>query len=128
MNAPQGVSDAARRAAYEVTLHATMGNAGKWVALPLADDGTCDHIAYDTRASAIQHQKRGEQYYAYVKVPADGMPLEDADAYMKLQRKVYDQGFRFTDPDGPSIVLPHTKEGLRSALRDVSKLRLGYSK
>ena len=117
-------SDAAKRCSDEINLHTAMNNVGKYVAIRLSDGGS-DHQAYDTRRDAIRHQLH-ESTCAYVRVPVDGMSIEDAEGYLALHRKVYDQGGRFCDPDGPEIVMPNTKEGLTKAILDPRSLRVGF--
>lgn len=121
---PEAWADAAKRCSDEINLHCAMGNRGKWVAIRLSDGGS-DHQAYDTRREAIRYQLH-ETMCTYIQVPADGMPVEDAMGLLAVYRKVYDAGFRFSDPDGPEVILPSTREGLEDALRNVNRIRTGY--
>lgn len=72
------------------------GNRG-WVAIRLSDGGS-DGCIYEARSDAVRYQLHPEQC-AYVKVPADDMPVKAAYTYLTFCRQIYDQGFRMTDPD-----------------------------
>ncbi len=117
-------ADAAKRCSDEINLHCAMGNIGKWVAIRLIDGGS-DHVPYDKRREAIKHQLH-ERQCMYIQVPVDGMPPEHALRMLALHRKVYDAGFRFSDPDGPEVIAPSTMEGMRDALTNIRRLRVGY--
>jgi hypothetical protein len=108
--------DIGKRAHDTIALHVIGGNVGKWVALRL-EDGSSDGIPYDTRREAIQHQLH-EQLCCYVKVPPDGMPAEDALRFILINRSLYAQGYRLTDPDMPGEpIYPMTdEETLRTIL------------
>lgn len=121
---PQEMVDAAKRCADEVNLQSAIGNVDKWVAIRLSDGGS-DHTAYDRRAHAVKHQLH-ESLCMYVKVPPDAMTPYEAARLLITYRKVYDAGLRFTDPEGPEPILPSTLEGLHRALKDVTKLPMGY--
>jgi hypothetical protein len=71
--------------------------AGKFVAVRLADGGS-DNALYDTRRDAVRHQF-DEKLCAYVRVTPNGMNVCAAESFMATQRKLYDAGFRLTDPD-----------------------------
>lgn len=102
-------SDAANRCSDQVRLHIVAGNAGKWAAIKLAD-GSSDGIAYDERADAIEHQLH-ESLCCYVKIPYDDMPPREAEAFMAVNRKLYDAGFRLTDPDDERMpIMPYRME------------------
>lgn len=90
-------SDAANRCSDIIRLHITMGQAGRWCAIRLADGGS-DGKVYDTRADAIRHQLH-EQQCAYVYIPPDNMTPKDAEHYLALHRKLYDRSMRLADPD-----------------------------
>lgn len=91
-----GISDAAKRASETITMHAIAGGRGKFVAIRLADGGS-DNVLYDTRDDAIKHQLF-EEYCCYVFVPPCGMTVKEAEAYLQLNRDLYDAGWHMCDP------------------------------
>lgn len=102
-------TDSARRCSDQVQLGVITGNVGKWVAIKLAD-GRSDGVFYDQRADAIEHQIH-ENLCCYVKIPPMGMPPQDAEKFMAFNRRMYDAGFRLTDPnDERQPIMPHTNE------------------
>lgn len=116
-------NDSARRCSDAVRLHISMGMAGKWAAIRLRDGGS-DGTAYDTRRDAINHQIH-EQLCAYIKIPPDDMPVEHAMRFLVLQRKVYDAGMRFSDPDGPEPFMPLSTAATDAMIRDLRKMKVG---
>lgn len=93
-------SDAARHCADAVNLHVMVDHVnaiGKWVAVRLAD-GESDGVLYDTKADAVRHQLH-ETMCAYVCIPPGGMPVADAEVYLRTMRQLYDAGYRLADPD-----------------------------
>lgn len=93
-------SDAARRCAESVNLHVqAIGDQayGRWVAVRLSDGGS-DGVLYDHKQDAIDHQLH-ETMCAYVSIPPGGMTVEDAEAYLRLNRMLYDAGCRLADPE-----------------------------
>lgn len=103
------ISDAAKRCSDAVNLGVITGFVGKWVAIKLSD-GSSDGVFYDQRADAIEHQLH-ESLCCYVKVPPNSMSPEDAEKFMAINRKLYDAGFRLTDPaDERMPIMPHTNE------------------
>ena len=92
-------SDEARRCAEAVNLHVSVdpiGSIGRWVAVRLSD-GRSDGNLYDTKADAVRHQLY-ETQCAYVCVPPGGMPVADAQVYLRAMRQLYDAGYRLADP------------------------------
>jgi hypothetical protein len=105
------VSDAGKRCSDVVNLHRVAGKAGHWAAIRLSDGGS-DGVAYENRPSAIVHQLH-ESQCAYIQVPEDHMPAEDADRFLELNRGFYEAGFRLTDPDDPRhLVTPNVVRSL----------------
>jgi hypothetical protein len=93
-------SDAARHASDAVQLQLAVHKhhaIGKWVAIRLAD-GKSDGVLYDSKGDAVHHQLH-EMMCAYVCIPPGGMPIEDAEIYLREMRKMYDAGVRLADPD-----------------------------
>lgn len=98
-----GHTDAAKRVSDEVNLHlAAAGRMayGQWIAVALAD-GSSDHVLYASRRAAVIHQHHNEQYFAYVRLIPHRMTVCEAEAFLRLHRLAYDNGFRLTDPDAP---------------------------
>ena len=89
----------------------------RWVALRLSDGGS-DGVLYDTRGDAIRHQLH-ESLCAYVQIPPDGMPPDDASQFLLITAKFYDKGFRLTDPEDPrEPIMPYTDEELARVVAD----------
>jgi hypothetical protein len=120
---PADLKDAAKRCSDSIRLHIACGMAGKWVAIRLSDGGS-DGVVYDTRGDAIRHQLH-ETLCAYVKIPLDDMPTEEAAIFLAFNRRVYDAGYRMTDPEQPDLIAALTKEGKVSALRNPHLVRTG---
>lgn len=117
-----GHTDAARRLADQWNLHRVAdphGSIGKWIAVRL-EDGACDGVLYDSKVAAIHHQKRLEKYYAFVCISVATMNYCDAEIYLAVQRRLYDRGFRMTDPDarsgGPDVIKRTTREDMFSLM------------
>ena len=92
-------SSAAKRCSDAVNLHVSaigFDAARKFVAVSLAD-GRSDNVLYDTKADAVRHQTN-EFTYAYVCIPPSGMSVCQAESFMATNRKLYDAGFRMSDP------------------------------
>lgn len=117
---PTADTDAGRRASEAVTLHILTGNTGRWIAVRLID-GASDGIAYDTRADAIRHQFH-EQLYCYLVVTPDGITPEDALRFIRLNRALYDAGYRLADPDMPGEpIYPNTIEAAERYIRGLQR-------
>jgi hypothetical protein len=97
-----GHSDAAMRIADTYRLHRLAdlyGSMGKVIACRL-DTGESDNVLYDSRPSAISHQKNSENYFTFIQItPADMTPCE-AEIMIKVARMSYDKGARNTDGFG----------------------------
>ena len=94
-----GHSDAARRIADTYTLHRMAdlyGNIGQWMACRL-DDGTSDNHLYNSKQTAIRHQKHNENYYTFIQIVPAQMTACEAEVMLKIARMVYDAGGRMTD-------------------------------
>lgn len=93
-------SDAAKRVRDEYALHRLadpIGHIGKWFAVALAD-GASDHVLYDSRQECVSHQHHNEMYYAYIQIVPATMTACEAETFLLTVRKMYDAGFRLTDP------------------------------
>ena len=78
----------------------------KWVAVRLRD-GRSDGVLYDTKRDAVRHQS-DEKLSAYVCIPPNGMTPCRAESFLSTMRRLYDAGWRLTDPDdrngGPDLI------------------------
>lgn len=108
------ISDEGRRLSDAVTVARLAGGEGRWIAARLSDGGT-DGEVYDTRADAVRHQLH-ETLCAYVKIPPGVMPPAEATAFLALNRRIYDAGYRLSDPAGAAPPMPTTALGLAQAL------------
>lgn len=104
------ISDDGRRAADAINVHRVAGAVGRFVAIRLSDGGS-DGQAYDTKADAVRHQLH-ERQCAYVCVPPAPATAAEMTRYLQLHREAYDAGYRFSDPDGPDVMMP-TRPGGR---------------
>lgn len=103
------ITDAGKRASEVIRLHILAGKAGRWAAIRLSDGGS-DGIAYDQRSDAIRHQLH-ESQCAYVKIPQDDMSPAAASSFITVNRRLYDAGYRLTDPDDDrEIVLSYQRK------------------
>lgn len=94
-------AEAAYRMSDTIALHLAansdiMNAVGKWAAFRLSD-GSSDGILYDAREDAIRHQFH-ELQCCYVCIPLTGMSPRDALSFLQTHRKLYDAGFKLTDP------------------------------
>lgn len=69
----------------------------RWVAIRLQDGGS-DHVLYDERIDAVEHQLH-EQLCAYVRIPPTGLKVCGAEAFLTFHRKAYAGGMRLVDPE-----------------------------
>jgi len=96
-----GHSEAAKRVYDTYHLHRSSdihGAIGNWFAAALAD-GRSDGYIYPTKKSAIRHQHHQEMYYTYIQITPANMSICAAEAMLTVARRMYDAGFRMTDPD-----------------------------
>src|SRR6266850_2689201 len=85
-----GHMDASKRVRDEYLLHRlaasdAMENVGKWIACRL-DDGSSDHILYDTRSDAVRHHRNNANFYTYIKMVAPSMNACEAYVMLKIAR------------------------------------------
>lgn len=111
------LSEAAKRMSSEVTMHAVLGNYGKWAAFALAD-GSSDHVAYDTRSDAISHQHHNEDRYTFILIPPAGMTLGEGMQVLTFWRLMRDAGYRATDPQ---LAMPLTKEDQKRQIGSIKR-------
>jgi len=107
--------DAARRMASAVTLAAMNDGAGRWLAVKL-QDGSSDHVVYDSRSAAMTHQLSSE-HALYVLIPPDGMTTGQADRVLGFWRDVYSAGGRAVDPSDDYPSMPLTRPDGRRQIR-----------
>lgn len=119
----QTYSDAAKRTADWYNLHRMadpLGTVGKWFAVALTD-GSSDGTLYDSRTDCITHQHHNEKYYAYVQIKPATMTEREAETFLAVQRKLYDNDMRIIDPDlpngGPELIPRLTREDQASQIR-----------
>jgi hypothetical protein len=96
-----GHSDGAKRVSDTYRLHRAAdvhGAIGHWFAVRLAD-GTGDNVLYPSKAEAIAHQSGDYNWYAYIQVVPSDMSPCDAETFLRTQRKLYDAGIQWADPD-----------------------------
>ena len=119
-------SDAARRVSDTYRLHrlaAGMDAIGQWFAARL-DDGTSDGVLYETKRDAVRHQHHNEQFYAFVAVGPWDVDLCEAEAFIQMNRTLYDAGLRLSDPDhargGREVIQRATCEDQRSLIASIA--------
>lgn len=97
------ISDAAKRASDEYTLHrlASDDHIGKWFAVRLSD-GTSDHVLYDSKSAAVRGQKHNENWYAYIQIGPWPFTPKEAQVYLTKMREAYNLGLRLADRDAPN--------------------------
>lgn len=113
--------DAAKRVSGEYAMHRLadpLGNYGKWFAVRLSD-GSSDHVLYDTKTDAVRGQHHDEQFYAFVQIGPWPMGVDEAETYLKVQRRAYDAGLRLSDREsgGKDLIRRVTKEDQYNQLR-----------
>ncbi len=126
-----GHTDAAKKCAENINMHyQAIGwdAVGKFCAIAL-QDGSSDHVLYDTRKDAILHQHHNEQWYCFVKIIPELMGICDAQIFLDFHRKAYDNGFRLVDPDdNRALISPRGRAretvNLQMRMLDIAK-RIG---
>lgn len=97
-----GHTDAAKRIADACTLHwvAQHWDSTKyWVAFRLEDGRSPDNnTLYDSKRDAVRHQS-DEFLCLYVKLQPGGVNVCQAEAFLKMNRQAYLNGYRMADPD-----------------------------
>lgn len=111
---PFGITDAGRRLAAAHAEARRAGGIGRYIAARLSD-GATDGVIYDTRADAIRHQLH-ETQCLYVMVQPGLLTEREATQLIDVHRRVYDAGFRLTDPDTLTPILPVDDLESRAAL------------
>lgn len=120
------LEDAAKRVSDTYALHKSadpLGSIGKWFAVAMSD-GTSDGVLYDTRQECVAHQHHNEMYYAYLQVtPGSLRTVRECKMWLVATRKMYDAGFRMTDPNarggGRELIKRATVEDQRSLIRSL---------
>ena len=119
-------SDAARRLSDTYRLHrlaAGMDAIGQWFAARL-DDGSSDGVLYATRRDAVRHQHHNEQFYAFVAIGPWDTDVCEAEAFIQMNRSLYDAGLRLSDPDhvsgGREVIQRATREDQRSLIASIA--------
>lgn len=96
------ITDPGRRLSEAVSAARQQGGAGRWIAVTLAE-GKWNQEIYDSREDAVRHND--EARHALLMVPPMPMPPAEATAWIDLQRRVWESGFRFTNP-GEAMPIP----------------------
>jgi hypothetical protein len=100
-------------------MHAIAGSYGKWAAIRLSDGGS-DNVVYDSREDAINHQLH-EELCCYVFIPFTGMTPKEAEAFMELNRALYDAGWHMTDP---ALINPVRAEDHQRKIRQLKRSKV----
>ena len=104
--------DAAKRASDTIRLHLLADRSqaiNSWVAIRLSDGGS-DNVLYDSKHEAVRHQLH-EYQCAYFKITLGGCPPREAELFLRINRQLYDGGFRLADPDKDlEVILPTRRE------------------
>lgn len=115
-------SDEAKRISDAVNMHSLFDSShGKYLPISLQDGRPLSNDLYDLHRQAVNATLNKPGRYAILRIPFDGMPIEDAEKWLSLMRKIDDAGFRMTDPDGPAPVLPQTTQDLIRAVGNPAK-------
>lgn len=126
---PRGHSDPAKRCADNINLHwhaIGYDSVGKWVAIKLID-GSSDGVLYDRKQEAVRHQS-DEKQYCYVRLIGSIQMTEcEAELFLDINRRLYDAGFRMTDPDsktgGKQVLLSARQESRIAVLSTLQEAR-----
>lgn len=85
-------SDAARRIADEMALHAVAKSRG-FAVFSAADGRPFDHVPYPTHADAVRATGWDRERYLYLEIQADGGTLEGWDAAFRFGRTLLAAGY-----------------------------------
>lgn len=120
-----GHSDAARRVADEYNMHRIAnpyGSIRKWCAFRL-EDGTSDHVLYDSKSDCIRHQHNDESRMMFVCIAPATMSACDAEILLAMHRRMYENGVRLVDPDdrrgGRDVIRRAAREDMKAQLRTI---------
>lgn len=118
-----GHTDAAKRVADTYNLHRIgrgINAVKKWFAVSLSE-GRSDDVLYDSKRDAVRHQRHMEQYYAFICIAPCDMKACEAEVILSTNRRLYDKGMRYADPDhhagGPEVIKRLTVEDQLAAMR-----------
>ena len=119
-------SDAAKRLSDTYRLHrlaAGYDAIGQWFAVRLAD-GSSDGVLYETKRDAVRHQHHDEQFYAFVSIGPWDTDVCEAEAFIEMNRSLYDAGLRLSDPDhargGREVIQRATREDQASLIASIA--------
>lgn len=128
-NRHTGHTDAAKRISDATILHSIANgwDVNKyWVAFRLEDGRSPDNnTLYDSKRDAVRHQM-DEFLCLYVKLQYGGFNVCQAEAYLKIHRQAYLNGYRLADPDhrkGGRDIIPRIGSDKLSA--QIQALRRG---
>lgn len=91
-------SDASRRIADEMTLHAVARSQG-WAVFHLSDGRPFDHTPYPRRVEAVKATGWDRDNYLYLEIAPDGMEPRAAEAVLSYARMLHNAGWRLPAPD-----------------------------
>jgi hypothetical protein len=70
-------------------------------------DGSTNHAVYSSRMSAVEHMPDENRFfYVALRTCPAGMPEMDAQLLLEAHRHAHNNGFRFTEPQAPSLIMP----------------------
>jgi hypothetical protein len=93
-------SDAAKRMAAAMTLHAIGGNAGRWASFYIGTGHeVIRHTAYASRIEAVRFAKWDRDRVVYLEIVPGGMEPKEAGAYLQWARFLHSRGWRLPSPD-----------------------------
>ncbi len=121
-----GHTDAAKRISDACMMHwiAQGWDSTKyWVAFKLEDGRSPDNnTLYDNKRDAVRHQM-DEFLCLYVKLHPGGMNVCEVEAFLKIHRQAYLNGYRLQDPmhkkGGPDIIPRVGSDSLRDQIRSL---------
>lgn len=92
-----------------------------WLSVTLADGNVTPFTVYESQADAMASKGAFWRLYVPCRVSPQGMSPRAAEAYLRVNRNLYDAGYRLPDPEAvkarhgqaPLIILPLRGEHFR---------------
>jgi hypothetical protein len=108
-----GHSDAAKRLSDTYNLHIVSGGRRGSVFAFNLRDATSDHVLYDTRAAAVDHQRHNEGWCGYVRLGPGHMSVCEAASVLRWQRQAAELAGAQRDEKsgGLEVIQRLTREG-----------------
>lgn len=116
-------SDAAKRVASSMTVHALAGSAWKWAAFRLSDGTPLSNAAYDTRRQAMLAARWNVDLYMYLEIQPDGMSEELAENQLRFARDLHDAGVRISPDWEFDLSMPMFEWDRRSTIKELARGR-----